>query len=90
MHRRENRQRFKQLRDLFLRQHSRPRASSLGLTIEELNPLYEVKFIFRLPKKIQRVTLEPQGIEIPFTEKFGKVELTLDKLVCHQMIVLHY
>ena len=58
--------------------------------IEELNPLHEVKFTFRLPKKIQYVSLEPQGVEIPFTEKFGKVELTLDKLVCHQMIVLHY
>ena len=68
--------------------HIRP--ASPVQVIEELNPLYEVKFIFRLPKKIQRVTLEPQGIEIPFTEKCGKVELTLDKLVCHQMIVLHY
>ena len=65
-------------------------SSSPVQVIEELNPLYEVKFSFRLPKKIQRVTLEPQGIEIPFTEKSGKVELTLDKLVCHQMIVLHY
>ena len=68
--------------------HIRP--SSPVQVIEELNPLFEVKFTFRLPKKIQRVTLEPQGVEIPFTERFGKVELTLDKLVCHQMIVLHY
>ena len=68
--------------------HIRP--SSPVQVIEELNPLYEVKFIFRLPKKIQRITLEPQGTEIPFTQKSGKVELTLDKLVCHQMIVLHY
>ena len=58
--------------------------------IEELNPLYDVKFVFRLPEKIRRVTLEPQGIEIPFTEQNGLVELQLEKLVCHQMIVLHY
>ena len=68
--------------------HIRP--SKPVQVIEELNPLHEVKFTFRLPKKIQYVSLEPQGVEIPFTEKFGKVELTLDKLVCHQMIVLHY
>jgi hypothetical protein len=68
--------------------HIRP--SKPVQVIEELNPLHEVKFTFRLPKKIQYVSLEPQGVEIPFTEKFGKVELTLGKLVCHQMIVLHY
>ncbi len=58
--------------------------------IEDLNPLYDVKFVFRLPEKIRRVTLEPQGIEIPFKEQNGLVELQLEKLVCHQMIVLHY
>ena len=59
--------------------------------IEELNPVYDVKFSFRLPEKIRKVTLEPQGIEIPFKKKRdGLVEVTLDKLVCHQMIVLHY
>ena len=34
--------------------------------------------------------LNPQGIEIPFKEHNGLVELQLEKLVCHQMIVLHY
>ena len=58
--------------------------------IEELNPVYDVNFKFRLPEKIRKVTLEPQGIEIPFTEKDGLVEVSLDKLMCHQMIVLHY
>lgn len=58
--------------------------------IEELNPVYDVKFAFRLPEKIRKVTLEPQGIGIPFTERDGLVEVMLEKLVCHQMIVLHY
>ena len=66
------------------------RASSPVQVIDELNPLYGIKFSFRLPRKIRRVTLEPQGVEIPFTERDGAVELTLDQLVCHQMIVLHY
>ena len=57
--------------------------------IEELDPLYNVKFSFRLPKKIRKVTLEPEGAVLPFTEREGLVELTLPKLVCHAMIVLH-
>lgn len=58
--------------------------------IETLNPVYDVKFCFRLPEKIRKVTLEPQGMEIPFEERDGQVETVLEKLVCHQMIVLHY
>ena len=58
--------------------------------IEELNPVYDVKFSFRLPEKIRKVTLEPQGIEIPFTVRDERIEVTLEKLICHQMIVLHY
>ena len=57
--------------------------------IEELNPLYDVEFSFLLPRPIRKVTLEPQGMEIPFVRSQGRVELTLEKLVCHQMIVLH-
>ncbi|MBR2439584.1 MAG: beta-galactosidase trimerization domain-containing protein [Lentisphaeria bacterium] len=58
--------------------------------IEDLNPVYDSEFFFRLPREIKRVTLEPQGKELPFEMVNGKVKVKLDKLVCHQMIVLHY
>ncbi|MFA6929220.1 MAG: hypothetical protein WCT05_02755 [Lentisphaeria bacterium] len=58
--------------------------------IEELNPLFDQKFIFCLPHKIKRVTLEPQGQEIAFEQCNGKVTVALNKLICHQMIVLQY
>ena len=60
------------------------------LLIDEIIPLYNVEFSFNLPEKIKKVTLEPEGKEIPFTEKEGKIFLTLEKLYCHAMIVLHY
>ena len=56
--------------------------------IEELAEVRNTHFIFRLPEKIRKVTLEPQGIEIPFTEENGTVKVQLEKFTCHQMIVL--
>ena len=58
--------------------------------IEELNPIHDVKFSFRLPREIKRITLEPQGLEVPFQNCNGQISITIDKLICHQMIVLHY
>ena len=58
--------------------------------IEELNPVYDIEFSFNLPKEIKRITLEPQGRELPLETVNGKTKVTLDKLLCHQMIVLHY
>ena len=58
--------------------------------IEELNPVYGVSVDLKLDKAVKRVTLEPQGREIPF-EKLpgGRIAITMDSLICHQMIVLH-
>ena len=39
---------------------------------------------------LEKITLEPAGSEQPFTIVDGRVEFSLNKLVCHQMIVLHY
>ena len=58
--------------------------------IEELNPIHDVKFSFHLPREIKRVSLEPQGLEIPFQSSNGQISITLAKLLCHQMIVLQY
>ncbi len=58
--------------------------------IEELNPYYDVTASVKVPEKVKRVTLEPQGTEIPFEAKDGRCHIALDKLVCHQMVVFHY
>ena len=59
--------------------------------IEELNPVYGVSVDLKLDKAVKRVTLEPQGKEVPF-EKLsgGRIAIVLDSVVCHQMLALHY
>jgi hypothetical protein len=56
--------------------------------IEDLTPCCDVQVSLRLDKPISRVTLEPQGQEIPFRLQDGRVELAIDRFTCHQMIVL--
>jgi len=58
--------------------------------IEELNPLAAVEFSVAVPEKIKQVTLEPQGQMLPFTVDAGRVKAKVDRLLCHQMVVLHY
>jgi hypothetical protein len=58
--------------------------------IEELLPLRDVEVEIQLPKTIKRMTFEPQGQEIPFTQENGLVKIKVDEFSCHQMVVLHY
>ena len=55
--------------------------------IEDLTPCCDVKVSLRLGKPVKRVTLEPQGKEIPFRLQDGRLELELDRFTCHQMVV---
>jgi hypothetical protein len=56
--------------------------------IEDLPPLYDIRISLKLPRSISRVVREPQGSEIPFTLKDGRVEFTIDSFSCHQMVIL--
>ena len=58
--------------------------------VEELNPLNEVAVSLKLPVPVKKVTLEPQGLPLPFESANGRIQLKLDSLTCHQMVVLHY
>ncbi|OGV76799.1 MAG: hypothetical protein A3K18_12410 [Lentisphaerae bacterium RIFOXYA12_64_32] len=58
--------------------------------IEELLPLHDVAVEVKVPGKFARVTLEPQGIEIPFSVEKGRIRLCVEEFTCHQMVVLHY
>jgi hypothetical protein len=58
--------------------------------IEELLPLHGVELSLKLPKEVRKVTAEPQGVEIPFTVRDGRIGIHLDQFTCHQMVVLHY
>ncbi|MEI6338708.1 MAG: hypothetical protein WCQ57_09030, partial [Verrucomicrobiota bacterium] len=56
--------------------------------IEDLTPCCDVKVSLRLENPVGRVTLEPQGREIPFRINGDRLELELDRFTCHQMVVL--
>jgi len=56
--------------------------------IEDLTPCCDVKVSLRLENPVGRVTLEPQGREIPFCTNNGRIELEIDRFTCHQMVVL--
>lgn len=56
--------------------------------IEDICPVYDVSVTLTLPKKITHVYLAPQMKDIPFEVENNTVKYTVDKLDCHQMVVL--
>jgi hypothetical protein len=58
--------------------------------IEELMPLNNIKAAVKVDKSIKKVTLEPQGQEVPFFVVDGVCEFEVDSFTCHQMAALHY
>jgi hypothetical protein len=57
--------------------------------IEELLPIHDLEISLMPPNPIKRVTLEPQGIELPFTTEAGSCKIHLSSFACHQMIAFH-
>lgn len=58
--------------------------------IEDLVPLHDVEVSLELPKQVKKVTLEPQGVELPVETVDGRLQITVDRFACHQMVVLDY
>lgn len=58
--------------------------------IEQIVPVHDVHVELKLPRVIKNVYLAPQMTAVPFTQENGVVHFILDKLDCHQMVVLDY
>ena len=58
--------------------------------IDELLPLRDVEVTLALPENVKTVTLEPQGVELPFERIGDKVKLAISEFTCHQMVVLKF
>lgn len=57
--------------------------------IEDIVPLYDISVKIKLPTKPRRAVLQPQNIEIPlFFNADDSVTFVVDKVDCHQMVVL--
>ncbi len=57
--------------------------------VEELLPLRNVEIALRLPAPCRRVTLEPEGKEIPIERRGERIIVRLDEVTCHRMVVFH-
>lgn len=55
--------------------------------IEDLLPLHDVQVILRPDRPVSSVRLEPQGVDVPFSQRDGAVSFTVDTFTCHQMVV---
>lgn len=58
--------------------------------IEDILPVYNVEVTLRPGKEVKRVYLAPQMQDIPFTQENSEVRYTVERLECHQMVVLDY
>jgi len=58
--------------------------------IEDIIPLYDISNEVRTNQEVSNVYLAPQNEQLPFVYKDGVVSYTLPKLLCHQMIVIHF
>jgi hypothetical protein len=58
--------------------------------IEDLVPLHDIECAVRLPERAHpsSVTLEPEGVALPFTEDAGRVRFTVPRLLCHQIVAV--
>jgi hypothetical protein len=56
--------------------------------IEDIVPLYNLKFAIRQPQAPTWVTLVPQGTPLPFEYREGYVHVTLPELCGHAMVVI--
>ena len=57
--------------------------------IEDLIPLHGVEIALRSETPVGKVTLEPQGTEIPFALINNQITVILESFTCHQILVFH-
>jgi len=55
--------------------------------IDDLLPLRDTTVTVAVHEPVSRVTLEPQGEELAFEKKGGRITLTVPEFTCHQMVV---
>jgi hypothetical protein len=70
--------------------YANPSARGAAEIIEDILPLYDLKFEACLPENIKRIYLPLSGEDIPFEYENGTLNFSLKKLQCHEAIVLEY
>ena len=79
----------KQKRNVLHILHYIPEARSRDVdVIEDVLPLYEVKMAVKLDRKVKKVTLQPEGAPVEFTQEGGVVSFTVPKVEGYQIVVM--
>jgi hypothetical protein len=58
--------------------------------IESIVPLHDVYAEVRIHESVKRVYLAPQLEDIPFSQNDGTISYKVDKVDCHQMVVIEF
>lgn len=58
--------------------------------IEDILPVYDVNVEIKVPRKINNIYLAPEMTKVSFVQDNESVKYKVDKLLCHQMVVLDY
>lgn len=58
--------------------------------IEDIMPLYQVKFAVKVEEAVKKVYLPLTGEELKFTVKDGEVTFTVPEMCCHTTVVIEY
>lgn len=65
-------------------------AREVGIeVIEDLLPLRNTTVTVRNLPEIARITLEPEGLDLPFTSEGGALKFVIDTFTAHRMIAIH-
>lgn len=58
--------------------------------IEDLPVINNIPVSIQISEKIKRVYMPVSGVEVPFEQKYGKLEFTVPYLQSHQLVVMDY
>lgn len=58
--------------------------------IEDILPLYDIHVSLNVGREPKRVSLAPEGTDIPYTYENGVISYKIDKLDLHAMVVVDY
>lgn len=58
--------------------------------IEDIVPIYDIQVQLQVEQNIEKVYLAPQMTEVEFCQADNKITYTVEKVNCHQMVVLEY
>ncbi len=56
--------------------------------IQEILPVFDLELAAKVQEQIQKVTIQPEGIALPYEQNGDYVKITIPRLDCHSMVVI--